>query len=191
MSQGVVFPTKPISKFKIDTVFADSAYDEERYGVHTGWDINGVGGGNTDLGVPFQTVAAGKVVYVSDDAGGSWGGLIVVEHETCWTRYGHHRPGSARVHLGQRLKADQTIGEFGRGAGNKMFAHLHFDVLKKLPPRTRVRRLPWWAIWPMYDLDMLEEYFQDPREFFQKRGVFTPVAPKREQPLATLKRKYG
>lgn len=188
--KSVVFPCNPIRGFKVDAVFADRLYDEQSYGIHTGWDINGVGGGNTDLGLPFGSVAAGTVVYVSDSAGGAWGGLIVVEHATCWTRYGHHKPRSAKIKLGQRVRVGQTLAQIGQGAGARMFAHLHFDVLKKRPPLTRVNKLPWWSIWPMYNVDMLEEYFIDPREFFAERDVITPAAPSREQSLLALRRKY-
>lgn len=51
------------------------------YGYHPGVDVNGLGGGNTDIGMPFKASCNGKVVYTYDGTGpnGGWGKVVMVE----------------------------------------------------------------------------------------------------------------
>jgi murein DD-endopeptidase MepM/ murein hydrolase activator NlpD len=173
----MVFPVLPVAHAKVDVVWADKFYPI-KWGNHTGWDINGVGGGNTDLGMPFGCIYPGQVVFVSDHAGGLWGGLIVIWHEGLgiYTRYAHHRPGSCRVKVGQFVAAGRVLAEIGRGEGNAFFAHLHFDVMRKRPPLSRSGFRPHWAFWPS-NYDELLEYFIDPTRVFDKFDAKTPFIP--------------
>lgn len=51
------------------------------YGWHPGVDINGLGGGNTDFGMPFKSSCDGVVVFEErtwfKNAG--WGNLVIIE----------------------------------------------------------------------------------------------------------------
>ena len=50
---------------------------------HPGEDLNGKGGGDSDLGLPLYSACDGEVVYVYDGTGtnGGWGKLIVIEEK--------------------------------------------------------------------------------------------------------------
>ncbi len=51
------------------------------YGYHPGVDVNGLGGGNTDFGLPFKSSCDGTVIYEwrGWTKNGGWGNLIVIE----------------------------------------------------------------------------------------------------------------
>jgi len=178
MNKKMFFPVSPIRNAKIDVVYMDRFYPP-KLGIHTGWDINGVGGGNTDLRMPFRTIYDGKVVFATDlTRFGSWGGLIVVYHEALkiWSRYGHHQAGTRKVKVGDELDGNQVLAGIGRGRNDVFFAHLHFDIFKRLPPNND------WGYWPMNDLDALDSVFLDPRDLFDKFDVVTPRIPRNEAP---------
>lgn len=184
-------PVLPINQYKIDVLFADSSYPKA-FGIHTGLDFNGVGGGNTDLNLPFMAIADGTVVYAEDVAPGAWGGLIVVHHPhlNIWSRYGHHVPRSRKVSVGQKVSAGTVLAGFGRGAGGAYFAHLHFDIMKEIPVVAGKQR--WWN-WPQYNVDELERFYLSPITVFQKFNVSLPriTSPGRTQTFTELRRKYG
>ena len=96
---------------------------------HLGDDINGIGGGNSDLGDPVYAISDGKVVYAGWPADG-WGNVVVLLHELPDGRmiesfYGHlDRIG---VFVGQRVRRGDQIGDVGNADG-KYLAHLHFEL---------------------------------------------------------------
>jgi len=47
-------------------------------GFHPGLDINGTGGGNTDLGYEFNSPCTGKVIC-AEDWGKGWGNVVIIE----------------------------------------------------------------------------------------------------------------
>ena len=53
------------------------------YGWHPGVDLNGLGGGNTDFGMPFKSSCDGKVIYEwrgwTKNKG--WGNIVIVEEK--------------------------------------------------------------------------------------------------------------
>lgn len=53
------------------------------YGYHPGVDVNGLGGGNTDLGLAFKSSCNGVVVLEERTwfKNGGWGNLIVIREE--------------------------------------------------------------------------------------------------------------
>jgi murein DD-endopeptidase MepM/ murein hydrolase activator NlpD len=173
---NVVFPLQPVSSAKIDTVFCDSNYPKA-WGLHTGWDINGTEGGDNDQGREFVCMADGEVVYVSDNAGASWGGLIVVWHPGfgVWSRYGHHQPGSCRVRVGQEIGAGDVLGRIGKGHRGAFLAHIHFDILTVKPVFRNGS--PHWSHWPMSNLYELRRIYLDPTLLFNKFKVPTPPIP--------------
>lgn len=105
--------------------------NEKRGGFHSGVDLNGIGGADTDLGEPVQAAARGRVVYCgtpSDD----WGKVVVVAHrlpgdnKVYQTLYAHLQDVS--VSYGDTLHRGQKIGTIGSADG-KYMAHLHFEVI--------------------------------------------------------------
>jgi len=53
------------------------------YGYHPGVDVNGLGGGNTDFGMPFKSSCDGEVIYEwrGWTKNGGWGNLIIIEEK--------------------------------------------------------------------------------------------------------------
>lgn len=107
-------------------------HNEYRTGYHTGMDINGIGGENTDVGLPVRAAGRGLVVY-SGVPGERWGNVVVLAHRL---------PGTARIvqtlyaHLderkvspGQRVSRGQEIGTIGT-ANNHYLGHLHFEAVE-------------------------------------------------------------
>lgn len=52
-------------------------------GYHPGVDVNGLGGGNTDIGMPFRSSCDGVVVYEKRTwlRNGGWGNLVIIEEK--------------------------------------------------------------------------------------------------------------
>lgn len=103
--------------------------NEKRGGHHTGDDLNGIGGMNTDLGDPIHAAADGLVVYTGEPSPG-WGNIVVLAHKAPDGRKLH----SMYAHL---HRIDVTRGSLvGRGArvgaagtANGYYpAHLHFEM---------------------------------------------------------------
>lgn len=182
----VFFPFAPISAWKIDTCHGDSLYPMKWAKYHPGLDINIVTGGNTDFNKPYLAVADGIVVFVSDHGGGAWGGLVVVWHPQLgfFSRYGHHKPGSAKVKAGDFVKGGETVlAHVGRGENNAYTAHLHMDFITKLPPRSRSGRI-WWAYWNGNDLAAFKSMYLDPAKVYAQYNSRIPLCPNRCRPEA-------
>lgn len=105
-----------------------------RGGKHTGCDINGIGGADTDLGLPVHAAARGLVVYVGEPSP-AWGKVVVLAHRlpgenrTIQTLYAHLDKSIAR--LGQLVGRGATIGTVGTANGNYK-AHLHFEAIASI-----------------------------------------------------------
>jgi hypothetical protein len=103
--------------------------NEQRGGHHTGDDLNGIGGMNTDLGDPVFAAADGLVVYVGEPSPG-WGKTIILAHRTgnnhpLRTMYAHLD--QTKVVLGSLIARGETIGTVGTANGYYP-AHLHFEI---------------------------------------------------------------
>lgn len=100
-----------------------------RGGHHTGDDINGIGGMNTDLGDPVYAIANGLVVYRGTPAPG-WGKTLVLAHrmnngQIKLSMYAHlHQLLTAH---GELIGRGHQIGTVGT-AGSRYPAHLHFEI---------------------------------------------------------------
>ena len=103
--------------------------NEKRGGHHTGDDLNGIGGMNTDLGDPVFSTADGLVIYAGEPSPG-WGKLVVIAHKApdgrpLHSMYAHlHR---IDVSLGSLVPRGGKVGLVGTANGYYP-AHLHFEM---------------------------------------------------------------
>ena len=117
------------------------AMNEKRHGHHTGKDLNGIGGQNTDLGEPVCAAGRGLVVY-SGMPSDEWGHVVVLAHRIpgekviVQTLYAHLNTREARV--GQLVDRGQRIGTIGTANG-KYLAHLHFETIRSLSTEAGMR----------------------------------------------------
>jgi murein DD-endopeptidase MepM/ murein hydrolase activator NlpD len=103
--------------------------NDKRGGHHTGDDLNGIGGMNTDLGDPVFCTADGLVIYAGEPSPG-WGKLVVIAHSAADGRPLH----SMYAHLnriavtpGALVPRGGKIGSVGTANGYYP-AHLHFEM---------------------------------------------------------------
>jgi murein DD-endopeptidase MepM/ murein hydrolase activator NlpD len=103
--------------------------NEKRGGHHTGDDLNGIGGMNTDLGDPVLSTADGLVLYAGEPSPG-WGKLVVVAHKTpdgkpLHSMYAHLN--RIDVSIGVLVPRGGKVGTVGTANGYYP-AHLHFEM---------------------------------------------------------------
>jgi murein DD-endopeptidase MepM/ murein hydrolase activator NlpD len=108
--------------------------NQNRGGNHTGCDINGIGGADTDLGLPVNAAARGLVVYVGEPSP-AWGNVVVLAHRLpndkriIQTLYAHLD--KSIVSTGQFVGRGEPIGTVGTANGNYK-AHLHFEAIASI-----------------------------------------------------------
>jgi len=106
-------------------------YDAQPFGHndHLGADLNGVGGGATDLGDPVYAIANGRVV-LAEDLGGGWGKVVILRHALAdqseiTSLYAHLDELS--VSLGDAVDRGDALGTVGDADG-VYIPHLHFEI---------------------------------------------------------------
>jgi len=103
--------------------------NEKRGGYHSGDDLNGIGGMNTDLGDPVFAAGDGLVVFKGNPSPG-WGNIVILAHrdtegKPIHTMYAHLLNMSAK--LGALVARGEKIGRVGTANGYYP-AHLHFEA---------------------------------------------------------------
>lgn len=101
----------------------------KRGGHHTGDDLNGIGGMNTDLGDPVFATADGRVIYAGEPSPG-WGKLVVIAHQALDGRPLHSMYAHLNridVSLGALVPRGGKVGTVGTANGYYP-AHLHFEM---------------------------------------------------------------
>lgn len=113
------------------TYNAQSFWDlnERRGGHHTGDDINGIGGMNSDLGDPIFATSNSMVIYRGEPSPG-WGKILILAHkdsegEIFNTMYAHLDKSYSP--FGFLIPQGEIIGTVGT-ANNNYPAHLHLEL---------------------------------------------------------------
>lgn len=91
-----------------------------RWSFHPGIDIH------NRVGTPIRATAKGRITFVGRKGG--YGILVIIEHNNGYTSYyGHLKRKSAKVRVGQIVRAGQAIAAVGL-TGRTTGPHLHFEI---------------------------------------------------------------
>ncbi len=146
----------------------------KRGGQHSGSDLNGIGGENSDLGEPVRAAARGLVVY-SGEPSADWGKVVVLAHRlpgterVVQTLYAHL--GTCRVRAGELVGRGTRLGTIGT-AGGRYLAHLHVEAIESrcteagMPgysPRGSMNRLDLETLTAQYPAPALPDAFESLR----------------------------
>jgi len=153
----VLIPEVDHVEFAIGSSHGAGSYDAQpfltdnkrRGGKHLADDWNGIGGQNTDLGMPVYAAANGRVQYVGVVSPG-WGRVVILAHRMedgsiKQTMYAHLL--KSQVYLGKLVGRGEKIGEVGN-AGGSYLAHLHLEV-RENPGVLMNHRVPGYFSGPM------------------------------------------
>lgn len=100
---------------------------------HLGEDLNGLGGGNSDLGDPVYAIASGRVKFAADNGPG-WGIVVRIVHylpegDSIESLYAHFD--TLIVSENEWVRRGTQIGTIGNADGWYP-AHLHFEMRENL-----------------------------------------------------------
>jgi murein DD-endopeptidase MepM/ murein hydrolase activator NlpD len=159
-------------------------------GIHTGIDLNGTGGGDTDLGQPVYSIGKGMVIE-ANDFGAPWGNVVIVKHkylenghiQYCFSLYAHlHK---ITIQKGKVIQRRGQIGEIGKG-GDSYPAHLHLEIRKEI---MKDFEATYWPSSNGKNVDWINEHYENPETFINKhRATTCPYLEKKI--LIALKNAY-
>lgn len=103
--------------------------NQRRGGHHTGDDLNGIGGMNSDLGDPVFATCNGLVIYRGEPSRG-WGNTLLLAHKDSKgdiynTMYSHLD--KSYLPFAKLIPQGNTVGTVGTANGNYP-AHLHLEL---------------------------------------------------------------
>ena len=125
-----------------------------RKGRHAGQDLNGIGGENTDEGLPVRAAGRGLLIYAGEPSS-DWGNVVVLLHRLPDGRfvqslYAHLKTvsdiplgtlvGLSLIHISEATRPERIsyavfclkkIGSVGTAHGNYL-AHLHFEMIESI-----------------------------------------------------------
>ena len=90
-------------------------------------DFNGLGGGDTDLGMPIVAAGRGVITKSLYYTSNGYGNAVEIRHPSgARTFYAHLK--SRRFGVGTRVRQGQRIGRLGKSSAKYTFsAHLHYE----------------------------------------------------------------
>lgn len=145
--------------------------EENEFGIHTGEDWNGSGGGNTDLGQPIFSIGRGTVRNAQAYPA-PLGKVIQVEHnylendsiKKVFAIYAHLK--EIYVAAGDTVERREKIGTIGNGGGEVLSAHLHLEIRKQSLMDFPV------LFWPSLegkDISWVLENYEQPSKFINSK----------------------
>ncbi len=172
--------------------------NEKRGGHHTGSDLNGIGGEDTDLGLPVNAAARGLVVYCGEPSP-EWGKVVVLAHRIpgdsriIQTLYAHLD--KSIVHLGQFISRGEPVGTVGNANGNYK-AHLHFEAISSFcteagqpaySPSGTMNRLDPQKLIASYPAPAVPDPYKIIRRLrIREAGIQQPAAPAADMPEGAI-----
>ena len=175
-----------------------NAMNEKRGGHHTGSDLNGIGGENTDLGMGIHAAARGLVVY-SGEPSPAWGKVVVLAHRIpgdsriIQTLYAHLDKNI--VSLGQFVSRGELIGTMGNANGNYL-THLHFEAIASVcteagqpaySAQGTMNRLDPQKLLTSYPAPAVPDPYETVRRLrVREAAIQQPAAPAAEMPQGTI-----
>lgn len=105
-----------------------------RGGRHTGQDLNGIGGENTDEGLPVYAAGRGLLIYAGEPSP-NWGNVVVLLHHLPDGRFVQslyaHLKTVSDLPLGTIVGRGEQIGTVGTAHGHYL-AHLHVEMIESI-----------------------------------------------------------
>ena len=137
------------------------------FGIHTGEDWNGAGGGDSDLGQSVFSIGNGKVIY-AQEAAPPFGNIVVIKHQflengrltTFFSQYDHLK--ELLVKRDDNVKRRAKIGTIGKGAGDRFPAHLHFEIRKEAMAKFSPE---FWPSSNQWTLEQVKAHYEAPTDF--------------------------
>ena len=161
------------------------------FGIHTGEDWNGSGGGDSDLGQPIYSIGNGKVIY-AQEAAPPYGKIVVIKHQfldngkltTIFSQYDHIK--ELLVKPGEIVKRRAKIGTIGKGADDRFHAHLHFEIRKEAMAAYKPE---FWPSSNQWTIEQVKAHYESPTAFINAHRTLLHPATNPDLLLA-IKHRY-
>ncbi|WP_018970632.1 M23 family metallopeptidase [Rubritalea marina] len=135
--EAAQIPKATIVSETLGSEFGGFAYNAQAFmspnsvrgGRHTGDDLNGIGGGDSDFGDPVYAFGDGLVIYAGTPSPG-WGKTVILAHRaedgsTLHSMYSHLS--AIDVSTNTLVARGTTVGSVGSADG-RYLAHLHLEL---------------------------------------------------------------